>query len=64
MGGHGGGCAKDGSTINGANTPARGEDIREGICGVWWRLVGVMVGGGRHGCFVEVAVGRVGEFER
>ena len=48
--GHGGGCAKDGSTINGANTPARGEDVREGICDVWWQLVGVMVGGGRHGC--------------
>ena len=36
--GHGGGCAKDGSTINGANTPARGEDVREGICGVWLEL--------------------------
>ena len=51
VGGHGGACAEDGSTINGANNAARSEDVREVICGVWWRLVGVMVGGGRHGCF-------------
>ena len=46
------GFAEDGSTINGANTAARGEDVREDIGSIWWRSVGIMVGGGRHGCFV------------
>ena len=44
--------AEDGSAINGANTAARSEDVREYIGSVWWRSVGIMVDGGRHDCFV------------
>ena len=58
------GFVKDISTINDASSADGSEDVREDIGGVWWRLVGTTVGGGRHGCSVVVVVGRVGEFKR
>ena len=36
VGGHGGGCAKGGGTINEANNADGSADVREGYGGVWW----------------------------